>query len=535
MLKIIKNFLWRQRSAAYQHTTEGYLPYFKNDAFPLEWHKAISESPSGQSCVSTISDFLEGFGFSDEDLNKMIVNRKGETFLHIHHEICDSFSEFKGFYWHFMFDGAGRISEMRILPFESCRLGIPDDHGVISKIFYNPFFGTPEYAGKNKEATVIYDTFNPDAVRTQIATQKDKFKGQVLFVGTTTALSRFYPLPEAYSAVKWMRSEAGIADYHEDNIDNGLLQPYALIMKGDPNAPVKNPEAGSTETPQTAAEQFEEVISRNFQGADRVGNVMVFWVNTSNQEETPEVLTLPTNANSDFFIAVDNQATKKITVAFKVPAILANINEGVSLGGDGNMVRVAVKLMQQRVIKEQRILTDTYARVLQLFSTPYVKPIIIVPYNPYPELEKIDPAVWETLTVDEKRKWIQENTDIVLLEEEVEPVEPVRPVQSLIQNAIPVGFPESIRNSVKKALEFDDKMEKKCSTPGARSVAEQILNNTTMGQRQLRRIFKYLSKRQELENRGFEDCEAIKYHQWGGRAMEKFLEAKLDDIDKWLN
>lgn len=535
MFKIIKNFLWRQRSAPYQHTTEGYLPYFKTDAFPLEWHKAVSESPSAQSCVSTIADFLEGFGFSDENLDKLVVNRKGETFFHIHHEICDSYAEFEGFYWHLMFNGAGQVTEQRVLPFESCRLGMPDDHGIISKIYYNPFFGTAEYAGANKKATIIYDTFNPDAVKQQIARDGDKYKGQVLFVGTTTATSRFYPLPAAYSAIKWMRSEAGIADYHEDNINNGLLIPYILVMKGDPDAPVSNPEEGSTEKAQTASEQFEEVISHNFQGADRVGNMWVQWVNKNNPgEETPEVIPLPSNANGDFFIAVDNQATKKITVAFKVMAILANINEGVSLGGDGNMVRVAVKMQQQRVIKKQRVLTDTYQMVLKMMATPWTQPVTIVPYNPYPELETIDPLVWEALSDEEKRKWIKDNTNVVLIEQEALPAPGAPTVVQNIQNLIPVGFPQNIRDKVKKALDHEAMMDKKCPR-GGKELAEKILNNLPMGQKELKRIFKYLNKRPELENTGFDDCDSLLYHQWGGKEMENFIKSKLEDIDKWLN
>jgi hypothetical protein len=535
MFQILRNFLWRQKAAPYQATYEGYLPYFANDSFPLEWHKTISESPSGQACVSTIADFMEGLGFSDENLDKLVVNSRKETFFKVHHDICASFAEFEGFYLHFMFTPAGQWGELRVLPFESCRLGKPDSNGLISKIYYNPFYGTKDYSNTKKD-TVIYDTFNPEAVKAQIQRDGAGYNGQVLFVGTTTASSRFYPLPEAYSAQKWMRSETGIADFHEDNINNGLLQPYILVMKGDPNAPVNNPEDGSTEKAMTAAEQFEEVISHNFQGADRVGNMWVQWVNSNNPgEETPEVIPLPSNANGDFFIAVDNQATKKITVAFKVPAILANINEGVSLGGDGNMVRVAVKLMQQRVIKKQRILTDTYEKILKLFTTPYTQPVTIIPYNPYPELEKIDPEIWNTLRPEEKRKWIEENTEIVLIEEEPVVTDPVLPAQSGPRNALPIGFPDNIRNHIKRALDHDDVSGKKCSRPSGRKVAEQILNNETMGQRQLKRILSYLKKRPEMENRGFEDCEAILYHQWGGKLMEKFLDSKLDQIDQWLN
>jgi hypothetical protein len=536
MFQIVKNFLWRQRTAPYQHTFEGYLPYFEDDAFPIKWHKTISESPSAQSCVSTIADFLEGFGFSDTQLEKLKVNTRGETFFQIHQKTCQSFAEFEGFAWHFVYNGAGQIVEITVLPFESCRLGTADDRGIISKIYYNPFFGTSEYTKSTKtgkEATIIYDTFNPEGVKAQIADKKNKFKGQVLYVGTTTAISRFYPYPEAASADKWMKIESGISDYHDDNINNGLLQPYILIMRGNPNDPSTNPEYTGQKDPVTVGQEFAMEMDKNFMGAKRVGNVMVQWLN--NGDEAPTAVPLPSNANGDLFVTLDNQATKKITVAFKVPAILANIQEGVSLGGDGNTIRVAVKLMQQRVIKKQRILTDTYEKVLKMLSTPYIQPVAIVPYNPYPELEVLDDKIWNAMTTEEQRKWINDHTEIELATEPEAVTAPDEPVQASFKNAIPVGFPENVKKVVQRALDHEDKFGTKCGTKSGREVGLKIVNNESMGMRQLKRIHTYLKKRPELANSTFDNCDSVLYHQWGGKEMFDFLESKLKEIDGWLN
>lgn len=531
--------LLRQKPGRHQKTPEGYLPYFKDDRFPLSWHKTISESPSAASCVSTIADFLEGFGFSDTELEKLSVNSQGETFWQVHQKTAASFAEFEGFYWHFMYNASGKIVEWRVLPFESCRLGDPDDKGWISRIFYNPFFGTDEYVadfGKYKKDTILYHTYNLKGIPDQIKKEKSEYQGQVLFIGTTTATSRFYPYPEAKSAEKWMKIETGTADYHEDNINNGLHQPYILVMKGDPNAPSTNPEYSSTESPVTASQEFDAVIGSNFMGAKRVGNVMVQWVNIGASEEVPEIIPIPSNANGELFINLDNQATKKITVAFKVPAILANISEGVSLGGDGNMIRVAVKLMQQRSVKKQRILTDAYRTALTRLESPYNQEVVIVPWNPYPELEVLDDKIWDALTVEEKRKWINDNTEIVLFEEDLtEGAEPVQPAQARITNAIPVAFPETIRNTVRKALKMEQDRGMGCSKKGGRDVSEQILNNNTMSLNQAKRIYNYLKKRPELANAASDDCDAIQYNQWGGKEMETFLEAELNRVKAWLN
>lgn len=514
------------------------MPYFGHaDDFPLQWHKIVSESPSGSSCVNTIQDFLEGYGFSDPELEKLIVNSKGETLWQLHQKTCKSFGEFEGFYWLFRFDALGKVTDWDLLPFENCRLGKPDDKGYISKIFYNPFFGTPEYRGLDKKQTVVYDCYNPQAVRVQFQEQGEKFKGQVLFVGTTTAASRFYPYPKGTSCSAWMKIEKGVSDYHQDNINNGFLQAFMLIMKGQPNEPSTNPDyTGTTRNGHatTVAEEFDDVVSENFMGAQRNGNMFVHWV--SNAEEKPEVLPMPSNNNGDLFVTIDNQAQKKITTAFNVVPILANISEGVSLGGDGNMIRVAVKMQQQRAKKGQRVLADSYSKVLKNFTKPYVQEITIAPYNPYPELEVLDDKVWAEMSKEERRTWIEENTEVELIDAPPVADSPQAPQQARLLNVVPTSFPPKVVATVKKAIDYQEKMGLKCGGLKGREVSKAIMENQNLGLRQLTRIYSFLKKNSKFENSAYnEGCPVIEYNAWGGKEMELFLEKELERVNAWLN
>lgn len=517
-----------------------YLQYFGSaDNFPLLWHQAISESPSATSCISTIKNFLEGSGFSDQELEKRVINYRGQTLFQIHQKICGDFPEFEGFAILVRYNAMGRMTEWEQLPFENVRLGKPDDNGNISKILYNPYFGTQDFKGVREKYTKIYDAYNPAVVREQMMQQGALYKGQILFVGTTTALSRFYPMPEAYSAIKWMKIESGVSDYHEDNINNGFLQPFMLAFVGNPNEPVGDIKDG--EPTMTRGQALEDLISNNFMGSKRVGNMWVQWFHQ--ESEIPKPIAFPSNNSGDLFLNVDTQATKKITIAFKVPAILANINEGVSLGGDGNTVRVSVKLMQQRVIKWQRILTDTYEMLLKQMEQPYNEEVKIKPYNPYPELEVLDDKIWNEMTADERRAWILENTDIELDSEDAQPAtdapnadpEPAQPT-SLFRNAVPVSFPDSVRSVVQRAMEYKDKMSIKCGSKMGNMVANAIMNNENIGHKQLKRMHSYLKKNATMHGRPFNDgCAVIEYNMWGGKQMEDFLATKLNDIDVWLN
>lgn len=529
--------LWRQPAPKNAATIDKYLPYGHSDAFPLELDQAISESESATSCLSTVQDFIEGFGFSDSELEKLKINSKGETFWQFHQQTVDSWAEFEGFYWLLRYNALGAITEIEFLAFENCRLGQPDSNGYISHIYYNPFFGTKDFKGSDKKQTKCYDVFNPNAVKAQILEQKGAYKGQVFFFGTTTARSRYYPKPKVTAALKWMKIEAGVADYHEDRIDNGFLQDYILVMKGNPSDPSTNPDFANENgegKPATVAQEFDAVMEENFMGKGKHANMMVQWVN--NSDEKPETVAIPSSANSDLFLNLDNQATKKITIAFGVPSILANISEGVSLGGDGNMVRVAVKLMQQRVIKKQRVLTDNYQKILSIFVTPYKKDITIVPYNPYPELEILDDKIWDALTPEEQRQWINENTGIELNTTETpEPIEEPSQQVAKFTNSIPIAFNDKIKATIKRALDYQDKMGQ-CSGKGGRAVSQMILDNKPMGLKQLKRIYNFLKKNELEYNKPFnEGCKVVEYASWGGKDMQDFLEEELKRLNAWLN
>lgn len=362
--------------------------------------------------------------------------------------------------------------------------------------------------------------------------QGSKFKGQVFFYGTTNAQSRYYPISEAYSAARWMKIENRVSVYHEENLAGGLLQSFMLGMIGNPDDPVNNPEDSADEKPITRGQAFDNV-AQQLMGAKRVGNMWVHWF--ANEAELARVIPMPANNNSDIFVTLDNQATKKITIAWKVPGILANIAEGATLGGDGNQVRVAVKLMQQRSIRKQRILTDCYSKILKLLPKPYVQDIKITPYNPYPELEVLDQKIWDVMTPEEKREWVQENTEVSLNDNTV--IAPSQPAPGArIQNAVPISFPEEVRNSIKKTLEYKEKMDIKCGGKAGLELSNQILENKNLGLRQLKRVHNYLKKYRQFENSPLnEGCQVIEYNLWGGKAMREFLEAKMEEIDTWLN
>lgn len=526
----IKVYNLIQREFAYSGQVDAsgkFIPFGLHNNFPQHLNELIRESPTATSCLSTTADFIAGEGFSSgEDLENLKINLQGQTFQQFHIIQSDIFAHNLGVATIVKYNKAGGITQMFDVPFGYCRLGQPDDNGIISKIHYNPYFGTALYRSQDTE---VYDVFNPVAAVTQAASKT--WKGQIHWMGVRTSADPHYPIPDYYSASRWMRIEKNAAVYFDENLENGFLVPTIMKVIGNPNdaSGMKDSEGNDI----SKGKAFDDALTNQFAGAKRVGQLWAFW--GDNKEEFPSVEAFPTNANADMHRMTDDQATKKITIATKVPSILANISEGVSLGGDGNTIRAAVKLMQQRVKRSQEILIEYYESMLKHFvGYKSTEPIQIVPYNPFPEMESVDPQVWEVLTVEEKRKWVNDHTEIEL-EQEIEVESPDQeplPVQNRIVNLHFNSYPAKAKDNVKRALEWQDKMGVGCIKPKGRELSEAIMKGVPLGPKEIKRLSRYLSRETIHAAKPYDkSCESLLYDAWGGSEMMVWANDKVKELN----
>jgi hypothetical protein len=521
----VYNFIQREFAYNTQIDHQGkYIPYGPADNFPQQLLELVKGSPTATSCLSTFADFLTGEGFNlGADLENRILNAQGLTFAQYHAVQSDVFAKNWGVATIVKYNKAGQITELFDVPFGYCRLGQPDDRGIISKIIYNPYFGTSLY---QKKDNVEYDVYNPDAATVQM--QQPKWKGQIHWMAIRDGKNPFYSEPDYYSAKEWMRVEKNSGIYFDENLENGFLTPTILKMIGDPNDPSGLKDDNDNDIPKGKA--FDTEMTKNFTGAKRVGHIMAFWANS--KDEFPEAEAFPSNANADIHRVTDEHAIKKITIATKVPAILANISEGVSLGGDGNTIRAAVKLMQQRVKRMQGILIEYYRSMLIRMVNPILEPIVVVPYNPFPEMETIDPNVWSVLTQEEKRKWVNDHTEIELLETAPAQLPAPTVPQARIVNLHFNTYPKKARENVKRALEWQEKFNATCIKPKGRELSEQILNGLPLGPKEIKRLSRYLSKQTIYAAHPYdEDCNSLLYDAWGGSDMMVWANDKVKELN----
>lgn len=409
---------------------EGTLIWGTDDAFPLRLAKTVEDSPAATACLSTRADFIKGAGFSNPDLMKIKVNKAGQTLWSLHCEIVDMLVLFHGFSVNFKFNEIEQITNAYCIDFESLRFIKPDDdlNPNITSVKYNPYFGTQEYQQKYSTTFPLY---NPEKLREHIRQLGTQFPGQVYYYGKTKPTHRFYPHPDYWSAEKWMYVDSKIQEAHAENCDNGFFQSVEMAMIGDPNKWSDNPEYKQEYTDangvkrmrstKTVGQEFNEQMSQTFSGTSKMGTVFVRWFLNRDDATAAEIREFPNNTNADLFIALQDLTTKNITIATKIPGILANISEGVNLGSTGNEIQKAIELVQSSTSGDREMLMQFYNDTLlpnldKSLNGKQIKDVVeIVNYNPVTVPIEVDDKFWEVLTQEEKRDFIRNNIPSIRL------------------------------------------------------------------------------------------------------------------------
>lgn len=411
--------LKREISTDFQRNySDDTLFYGEDDALPLRIAKAIDESPAASACIDTIAQFIKGAGFSNPELGKLKIDKNGTTLWDLHSALADTLALYNGFSVNFKYNDSAKITNSYILSFESVRFKKPPEGDpYIHHIAFNPYFGTDLY---NRNHTQTYPVYEPEELKNQLGELGTQFPGQVYYYGKTSPLYRFYPVPKYWTGKKWIYIDGRIQEAHAENLDNGWFQSVLMNVIGDPSAPSQNPKYIDTYTDpidglvkqrstKTVGQEFSEQMQATFSGTKKMGTVQVMW--SLNHDDAAKIQEFPTNANADLFLALQDLTTKNITIATRVPSILANISEGVSLGSAGSEIQKAVELMQSRTAEFRMILENFYNNILlpNLSKGATSEKISILNFNPVTEPVEIDDKVWEFLNEQEKAEWIRKN------------------------------------------------------------------------------------------------------------------------------
>jgi len=344
--------------------------YGVDNLYPQHLIDITGASGTAMLCLHRYAKFIEGFGFANENVSGIVVNRHGQTMDDLLSLVAADVAQFRGFALHVNYDVFGDIAEVQHIPFEWCRLEETDDAGNVARILVHPGWdGNKTRNGKtlyvNDKNVDRYPVFAPDAALRQmeIAGGVAQYRGQVMWVSADGMWQ--YPVPIYDAAITEISTDEGLANVKYRNVRNNFLVACMLIAKKG--------------VPDVDEEEQREMISYEdlaaFQGDEKAGKIL--YVELENDEDKPEIVQFPARNFDKDFTATDESVVERIYAQFHQEIFYA-IRIG-KIGFSGNIVRDAYEYYAGEVTTEQRLIERVFERVFRLWHGGSISDFVIQP------------------------------------------------------------------------------------------------------------------------------------------------------------
>ena len=331
--------------------------YGSDNLYPQNIMDIINASGTAKLCLARYEKFVEGYGFNNEALSGLKINRDDVTMDDLLKGVAGDLTRFGGFALHVNYNVLGQPTEVNYLPFEQCRLEEVDDAGMVSHILTHiDWRGEKTKNGQRQIVTekniTRFPIFNPEpsVVMRQIERCGgiESYRGQVLWLSMDGKCQ--YPTPIYDAAITEISTDEGLGNIKYRNVRNNFLVACMLVTK-----------KGLPRIDENGNEAEQKMISdedlKQFQGDTRGSKIMV--VELENNEDKPEVIPFPVKNFDKEFALTDESVVERIYAQFH-QELFYSIRVG-KLGFSGNVMRDAYEYYAGEVTNEQRFIERAFA------------------------------------------------------------------------------------------------------------------------------------------------------------------------------
>lgn len=311
-----------KRFVVKESITDGILNYDIDNAYPQRVMYTIAASGTATSCTNLYAKYIHGRGFNNTEIGRLVLNRTKQSSDKILRKIAKDYAKFKGFALHFNYNALLEISEVNFVPFEHCRLTIPDDAGYVNKIAVYDDWDKRKSRSLDRKKIKKIHVFNPDpyVVLSQIDQAKgiDKYLGQVLWFSDD---DKEYPACSCDSVFEDVETDAKIKIFKWRTVTTGFMASHILVHKGK----FEN---------DSDRQAFKDSV-KDFQGADNASKILT--VEIDDAEQMPELLPFDIVNNDKLFELTETTIKNNIIQNYGQPLILLQIKTAGQLGGAQEM------------------------------------------------------------------------------------------------------------------------------------------------------------------------------------------------------
>lgn len=299
----------------------GFINYDSDNLYPNKVKFLAKGSPSAMNCLKTFNRFVVGAGFTDPALQNFIVNKTKRTkAVDLLRKIVVDLCLFNGFAVHINYNALGEKVSLEWIPFETTRLGKPDDTGYINWIITNKDFYF-DYKKENNIKFFAYDKANVIEQISQVVKKSGDFKkyrGQIYWF----SMDGFGNYPESTidAVASDCSTEDGLSNIRYRNVRFNFL-PAGMLVK-----PGKSETAIDVEKQDTSATRYldpTDDFASNFlkaQGDKNASKIILCEIQFG--EEKPEFIEFPAHNFDKDFEVTQAACRHNIGSVFNQPPVL---------------------------------------------------------------------------------------------------------------------------------------------------------------------------------------------------------------------
>jgi hypothetical protein len=254
---------------------------------------------------------------------------------------------------HINYNANLKISSISHIPFEHCRLSIPDDYGYARKVAVYTDWNRKRSRQIRKDKIDHIDIFNPkpEAIEAQVqaAGGWDKYKGQVYWY---SADGNEYPRATADPVLEDCVTDAEIKTYKWRAISTNFMASHIYVHRG------------YFESDEARCDLH--TVLNTFQGSDNVGKIMM--VESPGEDSDPKLIKVDVQDFDKHFEYTEQSVQDNIRLCFGIPSVLIGKEVAGKLGS-AQEIEQAVNYYSYQTLNERLIMEETFSQIFSLFAT----------------------------------------------------------------------------------------------------------------------------------------------------------------------
>ena len=330
-----------------------YIFYGKDNLFPDYLIDLADNCSIHRALLETKAKFIAGEGFSFEGDENQIS--QAESFLEglkkdFLVKTAVDMAYFNGFYWQAKFVRGGDVAYLRNVDFSYVRSGKMDENGDISEYYFSPDW---KFATKRNTFKPEDEVYRPKPIASWESSDRNlvRERGELVNGMSYSPGKLFYAEPSYLGALNYIEISNQIAEFHKNNLDNGMVGSMHIHLFEDLSDGEKR-------------RKVEKSINNKFSGSENAGKVVVTW--STNPDMKTMVESIPVNDSHEMFTLLNGKVSEEIIMAHRTPMALAGIKVATGLQSDDTLSRSNMEYYQNTVIRpQQNVIEENLDKVLQ--------------------------------------------------------------------------------------------------------------------------------------------------------------------------